>query len=333
MADFIEICGDKGVGDYKKSDGREFIQVLRRLPANLEKRRASFGLQGHGLRKVADVAGEQGLLPQDDSNSNKKIGIVDQCFGWIIRQFDECTASPVGGMKLALKRSPREDKDPFTVDQLNAIFAAPVYTGCESERGWSRPGGLVLRHSAKFWVPLIALFSGMRSGEICQLTRAQVRCHEGVHYFALTSHQRLKNPASIRSVPIHHILVRCGFLQFVAERGGLLFPDLVEHASGRRSDAFGKHFARFSISIGIKSDSTDFHSFRHTFVAAAEASGIDFATRERIVGHALPGQAGRYGQTYKQEQADMQLVLLRERQLQRLEYPGLDIGHLFTDTA
>lgn len=328
MTDFIELCGDKGLGDYRKSDGRTFVELLRRLPANLEKKRASLGLEGKGLREIADIAELKALAPQDDSNTNKKIGIVHQCFSWLNKQFDECGASPVAGMKISIKTNVKEEKDTFSIEQLNAIFAAPIFTGCVSEKHWSQPGHMVLRASAKFWVPLIALFSGMRLGEICQLTRAHVRCHDGTHYFALTHELRLKNPASVRSVPVHHKLVQCGFLDFVVARDGVLFPELTQHTSGRWSDAFGKHFARFMKSIGMQRDKTDFHSFRHSFVAAADACGIEFAARERIIGHALQGQAGRYGKSFKQEQSDMQVLLTRNRQLQALHFHGLELKHL-----
>src|SRR5262245_29830966 len=101
----------------------------------------------------------------------------------------------------------------------------------------------------------------MRSGEICQLTTEHIRHHEGIHYFALTIDLRLKNAACVRSIPIHRTLEECGLLAFVASRAGPLFPDLPQHSSGRWSDAFGKHFARFLKSVGIKSEGIDFHSF------------------------------------------------------------------------
>ena len=326
MADFIELCGDKGIGDYRKSDGRAFVQVLRRLPANLEKKRASLGLEGKGLREIADIAEKKGLAPQDDSNTNKKIGIVHQCFTWIIKQFDECEVSPVNGMKVATRRNAKEERDPFTPEQLTAIFNAPIYVGCLSERYWSQPGQMILRTSAKFWVPLIALFTGMRSGEICQLTTKDVQVHEGVHYFALTSELRLKNPASVRSVPIHHTVIECGFPEFVAGRQGPLFPELTQHSSGRWSDAFGKHFARFIRSCGAQSDSTDFHSFRHSFVAAADACGIEIrhtrahprpqpARTSRPLRFKLQTGAGRHA-TYVGTQSAASITALSQAELE-----------------
>ncbi len=168
----------------------------------------------------------------------------------------------------------------------------------------------------------------MRLNEICQLTRSHIRVHEGICYFALTSDLRLKNAASIRSVPVHKTLIDLGFLQFVETCPGRLFPALRAHASGRLSDSFGKHFARFLQSLGIEGDKINFHSFRHNFAAAADACGMEFAARERIMGHTLQGQAARYGERYDKEQADMRLLNVRNKQLQKLSYPDLDLDHL-----
>ena len=67
MQDFVALCGDKPLDEYRKSDGREFVAILRRLPANIEKRRLSSGTRDD-LRKVADVAASKGLRPQNDGN-------------------------------------------------------------------------------------------------------------------------------------------------------------------------------------------------------------------------------------------------------------------------
>jgi integrase len=338
LQDFIQVCGDKPIGAYSKSDGRAFVALLRQLPANIDKLQGGLDIHTRDLVKLSEIARSRGLAPQDDATTNKKIGIVQQCFRWIMARFDECSASPVDGMRLTLRRGARDQKDPFTLDQLNAIFAAPVFAGCESELHWSKPGSLVLRSSPKFWVPLIALFTGMRSGEICQLTRDHVRVHDGVNYFALSKDLRLKNDASIRSVPVHRVLIECGLLDFVAQSEGRLFPHLPKHSSGRLSDAFGKHFSRFLRSLGIKTENTDFHSFRHNFIAAAEASG-----RER------PGARGpqhldrRHGQVLQHSAMREQIVLLEDHRdlmpegheflvaLQRLDGEGADTDRSAVD--
>ena len=44
----------------------------------------------------------------------------------------------------------------------------------------------MLRRYAKFWVPLVALFSGMRLGEIIQMQVADVKTLDGITYFDVT---------------------------------------------------------------------------------------------------------------------------------------------------
>jgi hypothetical protein len=80
---------------------------------------------------------------------------------------------------------PDEDKrKPFTTDQLKAIFSAPLYTGCQDDgMNFSKPGPSVIRR-ARFWVPLILLFTGMRPNEVCQLYVEDVKVSgSGIDYF------------------------------------------------------------------------------------------------------------------------------------------------------
>jgi len=53
VEDFIATRGDRPLNSYRKADAREFVQLLRRLPANLEKHIASLGVATRDLRKIA----------------------------------------------------------------------------------------------------------------------------------------------------------------------------------------------------------------------------------------------------------------------------------------
>jgi hypothetical protein len=48
------------------------------------------------------------------------------------------------------------------------------------------PPGSVIADGARFWVPLIALFCGMRLNEICQFDVADVRVFDDVNCFVVT---------------------------------------------------------------------------------------------------------------------------------------------------
>ncbi|HET6519926.1 MAG TPA: hypothetical protein VFG47_08900 [Geminicoccaceae bacterium] len=64
--------------------------------------------------------------------------------------------------------------------------------------------------TAPMWVPLVAAFSGMRSGKICELAVEDVKEADGVPYFEVTA---AKTEAGVRRVPVHPQLVRLGLLE------------------------------------------------------------------------------------------------------------------------
>ncbi len=333
ILDFIDVCDDKPFSDYVKSDGRKFRDLMQRLPANLEKRRHLLDVHERNLELIAARAEEAGWTPQTISNVNKKLAIVGQCFKWISQNYDECSANPVQGLTVKINRSANEEKDPFELRDLITIFHAPVYVGCQDERHWYKPGSTVLWNSPKFWIPLIGFFTGMRSNEICQLATDNFCEHNGLHFITLPPTMRLKTRSSVRNVPLHRELVELGLLDFVRRCKGPLFPKLPVHKTERLSDGFGKHFRRFLESLGVKRPRIDFHSFRHTFVAAARAAGMDFEARERIIGHTLKDQPGRYGNKFNDERQDMALMAVRHTELQKLRFQGVDLTHLKVRSA
>jgi integrase len=100
-----------------------------------------------------------------------------------------------------------------------------------------------------------------------------------------------------------------------------LFPGLTQHTSGRYSDALSKKFARHLRDTGLKDAGLSFHSLRHTFTHKFKvAAPRDAETRERLLGHAVAGVAGRYGKSFAAEAADMQLLEERARTLALIEF-------------
>lgn len=70
----------------------------------------------------------------------------------------------------------------------------------------------------KFWVPLIALYSGCRLNEICQLEINNIQIQRKIPVMVITDtgfKQHLKNQQSKRIVPIHSKLIELGFLDLV----------------------------------------------------------------------------------------------------------------------
>jgi len=95
--------------------------------------------------------------------------------------------NPFKGLKVEDEVHPRDKRHPFTNKQLRQMFDAPLYRGCvNDEDGYDQPGTAHPRRG-RFWVPLIALYSGMRLNEICQLDLADVKPIGGVECFVITT--------------------------------------------------------------------------------------------------------------------------------------------------
>lgn len=163
------------------------------------------------------------------------------------------------------------------------MFSAPLFTGCRDDgHGYAMPGPNRPKN-ARFWIPLIALFNGLRLNEACQLDVADIQTVDGIVCFVITASacgptdKRLKTASSERVVPIHPELLRLGFMGFVDKRaraGEKLFGEVALGATGYRSATFSAWFARFAAKAGANTEKTCFHSFRHSFRDALREAGI-----------------------------------------------------------
>lgn len=223
-----------------------------------------------------------------------------------------------------------EKRRPFTPDELSKIFAAPIYTGCKDDgRGFAKPGPNVIRR-ARFWVPLICLFSGMRPNEVCQLELADVRLTEsGTLYFDINDGggtKKLKTPTSKRGVPVHPELMRFGFGDYVKklrdEKQQKLFPEIKPGKYGYSSQQVADWFSdTFLPKVVEKDGKISLYSFRHNFRdALRRIEAPDWVMR---VGGWAPsnGVSDSYGSGYKPDQL--------KAYVERIEYPGLDLSHLY----
>lgn len=327
MGHFITCAGDRPLSDYSKADGRDFKTMLMKLPANWNKRALLKGLE---VAEAAEKAGAARMKPMSDKNLNKLLGFVSSFWNWAERHYDDCPANPLAGLSLPTKKQVKEERDPFTTQELQAIFTAPIYIGCQSRRFWKQPGAMVLRDAGIFWVPLISLFTGARSGEVIQLYVDDVRVEDGISYFDINADgddKTIKNASSVRVIPIHRALVDIGFMEHVETRRQegekRLFPDLSMGGDGNYSSPFSKHFGRFLESLGIKRPEIVFHSFRHTFEDACRNSGVPHDVMNALQGHSQAGMAGRYG-------AGFGIKRLAE-EMDKVRYEGLDLSHLAVD--
>ncbi len=114
--------------------------------------------------------------------------------------------------------------EPPALSKIEQIEILP-YTNEELEKLFTSPLLLETKYNSKqfqlFWVSIIALYTGCRLNEICQLNLDDIITENGINYFNITvendnadKKKTLKNKYSKRKVPIHPVLIKIGFLDF-----------------------------------------------------------------------------------------------------------------------
>lgn len=307
---FIEVCGDHPVGVYAKADAKRFKDVLFNIPPNAHKKMAFKSL---GLVAIAEKAEAEGTQKPTAKNVALKMDAVSSLFIWAKKNFDEVQTNPFEGLKPQVDTVAREERDPFSLDELKRIFSAPPFTGAKSEHHWLQPGSQILDLSGKFWVPLVALYAGARLMEIVQLRRGDIQTVGDVTFFDIKGdgENRVKTRSSNRRIPVHPALVRAGLLDFVERVENpeqRIFPDIEVGSAKNRSAPASKLFIRLIRSAGVKTRKNCFHSFRHSFEDACRDAEIDTAVMNALQGHAERGMSGRYGSGFRLERLNAEIA-------------------------
>jgi integrase len=145
------------------------------------------------------------------------------------------------------KRGKANGWQPYTVDELNKLFAAPLFQVPRAERIRPKKFGL---DNALRWAPLIALFTGMRIEECCQLQVADLKRESVIWYFNVVegADQSLKTENAVRRVPVHDELVALGLLDYAKRlpEDGPLLPSLPKTRLDSKSSAeVSRKFGQF----------------------------------------------------------------------------------------
>lgn len=275
---FVRIVGDKALAAVSRDDCRAFRDTLVRLPPNMTKRFA-----GKSIAEVVKLA----PAPMTAKNANRILSALTSFMSWSHRE-GHIDQSPAKGLLIPLEIRADKERDAFEASDLVAIF-----------------GTLGPASGARFWVPAVALYTGLRLEEVCQLHVHDLCDIEGALVIQVQSGdgKRLKTVQSERIVPLHSRLIELGLWkcrQGAIEEGRReLWSGLMRGADGTFSSAFSKWFGRHKAAMGITSRKRTFHSFRHTFLNSLKQLGVEEAIIRELAGHANGSiTTGRYGKRY-----------------------------------
>ncbi len=283
---------------------RSVKEVIMRLPHGFSVRAEYVGVP---LKQLATLEKVKRI---ESATAVKNLTAVKTLFKWAENEgWLGNKESPAE--KVSIKGTKKQQGDkrlPFSVEQLRAIIASPLYYGCQSEGRRSNPGNTIIRDDY-YWIPLVGLFTGMRLGEIVQLDVADIRQLDGLWYIDVNrgendeTDKSLKNWSSARKVPVHPMLINMGWLHYIdtariANPKGRIFASIQKGSNGSYSHNFSKWFSRYLVITKVKTKQIAFHSFRHSMTDAMREADIPDSVYKAILGHKDDTTTAGYGKGY-----------------------------------
>lgn len=199
---------------------------------------------------------------------NRYVWSLRQLWEWAETREEVQGRNPFDGFKEKVVR--RKDAHfPWSQEAIQAYFDLITHPG---ERGNPNP---------LYWLPRIALLTGMRLNEICSLEVSDIKSAEGVTYFDIP---KGKTESSVRVIPVHSDLE--SIMAFLPSRG-YLFPHVRPGGPDKkRSWNIGKRLNRRFRAID---GGSDFHAFRKNVAEVFERARVPDTESAQILGHAKPG--------------------------------------------
>ncbi len=182
----------------------------------------------------------------------------------------------------------------FSADQIQVLYS---------------PAAIVLLSPSARWAALLGLFTGARVSEIGQLHLSNFITEQGLPCIRITDEgvgQSVKTTASIRTVPLHPVLLDLGLMDYVGSlrSGGAerLFSGLKVGSVNGPGSAFSSAFTRHLEKCGVRptgSHRVGFHSLRKTAIQFMQSGGVPSEYRAQYVGHDLDDEHhGTYSRSY-----------------------------------
>lgn len=289
---FTDLFGDLRLAKITKNKAREYREAVARVPSRLPK-----PLRKLPLRQLLD-SDLAGLPPRNAKTINKYLqllgGILSKAEAEGLLDGIEDFRNPFGkSIKLDLDQGDDRSREIFSKRDLTAIFRSPVYAD-----NWRTEGGT---GEAAFWLPLIALLSGMRLSEIAQLRLGDIHRddQDKIWFFQVDRKggRRTKTASSNRRIPLHPTLVKIGLLRY---RDWLTGQGVTSDNSfwpGINPSAWSKWINPYlRTKCGISDSAKVFHSFRHTFKRMARDAKLNEEIHDALTGHSNKDSVGRdYG--------------------------------------
>ena len=301
---FEQFARDPPVAAIDRDVADAFLEAIKKLPAN-------WGKSKNAREKtLAEVLEQSGNAETFISNKtvNRHISALSSLFKWLQHnraKFNFKGDNPFSNQSRDEASTGATRWLPYTIEELNRLFAGEP-------------------PSELRWIMFVALFTGMRLNEICQLHKDDVRREEGIWYLNVGNEyegQRIKSEAGFRRIPIHSELLKAGLVDYQKSlANGQLWPGLKPGGPDRKLSWYvTRQFTTYRRKVGITRARVNFHSLRKNVLTCLDnADSVSQADVAAIVGHERGFTFGRYSEG-KGLRALQQIV-------ERVKYTGLRLS-------
>ncbi|QFT45495.1 site-specific tyrosine recombinase XerD [Roseivivax sp. THAF40] len=320
---FVDFAGDRPANQFSKAVAREWRNKLRDWPQKAQQRSI---LKGLSFEEVISKAAELDIPKISDRTIARYLSDVSAFFEWLVYE-GYVDRNPCQNL------APRVDRaiqtvHPLSPEQIEILFNSPLFLGCTGQNAKNITNtGRLLISDWRFWLPIMALFSGARQAELAQLDVLDISRADDVDFINISNNgidadKSLKTSFSKRRIPIHSTLIELGFLDFVDDARSneqiKLFPELKRDSRGAYS-MVSKFFQKYYRNIQLKNNlkQVNFHSLRHNFTDALRDSFAEEQFKP-LLGHSGRTTTGGYG-----EKEALGLPA-RQRMIETVYYTGFD---------
>lgn len=278
----LDVIGDIEIRSFSKQTTVDLRDKLGKLPANMYKI--------YPGKTVKQILSMPDIEPMSTTSVNKHMFRLSTVLKYAVKE-GHLQVNYAEKMKIHIKRRADEERKAYDICDLQKVVASLPRLADKPER---------------FWIPLIAMHTGLRLDEICQLYVEDLKQVEGVWCISVNDEhdKKVKTLSGRRMVPVHPVLLLLGMIDHVQRMRNAGVPRLWMNLKWRKADgysnAFGKWFQRFNREHVGNDPQKTFHSFRHTVANTLKQAGMHEVVIAEIMGHANDSMTmSRYGKRYQ----------------------------------
>ena len=268
----------------------DFTDMMREMPANAKQRFPNLS-PAEAIRANKDRQKPYPTVSPRTIKTNY-VGPLSTCLAMAVGR-KRARNNPFAGVKVFGSSRKTQDRRPFKIRELKAIFSQPVFQGSHSIKRRNSPGPNIYRDHF-YWPAILSLFSGMRADEIANLKVTDIKSTEikgeRKPYFDVPG---TKTENALRELPVHPTLIELGFMDYVeaqkSEGHDRLFPDWAKPNGKKRSE--GRCIRNFNEKVAAAAIESDrrptFHCFRHTLLSELESNDFSPTLMAKLAGHSI----------------------------------------------